>query len=103
MNDYCYDDLTGKILAQLREQRHPPTEIKDLETHNKHMRAILASLPHVGFQGTNEDDLAKLRPTDGYETELKVMAGIRAYWQVAYRVSATMHSCICAEGVATDR
>lgn len=47
---------------------------------------ILAGLAELGYTGLTKDDLGKLNPPDEYETELKVMAEVRGYFQVAYKV-----------------
>ncbi|KAF9229123.1 hypothetical protein BS17DRAFT_792113 [Gyrodon lividus] len=45
---------------------------------------VLAGLAKLGYTVT-EDDLAKLLPSDEYEEELRVMAEVRGYFQVAYK------------------
>ncbi len=46
----------------------------------------LANLTKLGYTGLSEVDLGKLNPPDIYEEELQVMAEVRAYFQVAYKV-----------------
>lgn len=46
----------------------------------------LANLTKLGYTGVSEVDLGKLNPPDIYEEELQVMAEVRAYFQVAYKV-----------------
>jgi hypothetical protein len=46
-----------------------------------------AALAELGYTGLSKEDLGKLNPSDEYETELKVMAEVRGYFQVAYKVS----------------
>lgn len=50
------------------------------------VQAALAMLVEIGYSGITEDDLGKLNPADEYETELRVMAQTRGYFQVAYKV-----------------
>jgi hypothetical protein len=50
--------------------------------------SVLAGLAKLGYTVT-EDDLAKLLPSDEYEEELHVMAEVRGYFQVAYKVTAS--------------
>ena len=50
------------------------------------VQAALAMLVEIGYSGITEDDLGRLNPTDEFETELLVMAQIRGYFQVAYKV-----------------
>jgi hypothetical protein len=47
---------------------------------------VLAALAEIGYVGLSKDDLGKLNPPDEYETELEVMAEIRGYFQVSYKV-----------------
>lgn len=47
----------------------------------------LAALAAIGYTGLTTDDLGKLNPEDEYETELEVMAEVRAYFQVSYKVN----------------
>ena len=46
----------------------------------------LSALAKLGYVGLTVDDLGKLNPPDEYEEELNVMAEVRAYFQVAYKV-----------------
>ena len=48
-------------------------------------REALAALAKLGYHATPAD-LGKLHPPDIYEEELEVMAEVRAYWRVAYKV-----------------
>lgn len=43
-------------------------------------------LAELGFSGVVEADLGKLNPPDEFEAELEVMAEVRAFFQVAYKV-----------------
>lgn len=43
-------------------------------------------LADIGHTGLNAEDLGKLNPPDEYETELRVMAEVRGYFQVSYKV-----------------
>ncbi|KAJ7483869.1 P-loop containing nucleoside triphosphate hydrolase protein [Mycena galericulata] len=45
----------------------------------------LALLALLGYTGLTEDDLGKLRGGDEYETEIMLMSGVRAYFQVSYK------------------
>ncbi|KAH7928503.1 hypothetical protein BV22DRAFT_199383 [Leucogyrophana mollusca] len=46
---------------------------------------VLAGLNKLGYHGITYEDLARLLPPDEYETELRVMAEVRGYFQVAYK------------------
>lgn len=53
----------------------------------QYMREALAILARIGYPGLKEEDLGRLHAPDEYETELDVMAEVRGYFQVAYKVS----------------
>ncbi|KAH7928504.1 hypothetical protein BV22DRAFT_1192754 [Leucogyrophana mollusca] len=46
---------------------------------------VLAGLARLGFTGVTQEDLAKLLPSDEYESELRIMAEVRGYFQVSYK------------------
>ena len=50
------------------------------------IRAALAALAAIGLV-VKEEDLGKLHPPDAYEEELELMAEVRAYFDVSYKVS----------------
>jgi len=45
----------------------------------------------LGFDVKTGADLQRLQPADEYEQELIVAAEVRAYFQVAYKVSAALY------------
>jgi len=49
------------------------------------MAQVMSGLPLVGITGIQSMDLAKLFPVDPLEPALNIMAGVRAYFQVAYK------------------
>lgn len=53
--------------------------------NSEKVNSVLAALAGIGYVVT-EEDLGKLNPPDEFETELKVMAEIRGYCQVSYKV-----------------
>ena len=57
----------------------------------------LANLAKLGYIGLQEEDFGKLNPPDIYEEELEVMAEVRAYFQVAYKVRAGYFSGLCRD------
>jgi hypothetical protein len=96
LNDYYLSDLETKILARLRDQRYPRQPLTGTKNYAQDRDMALAHLAKLGFAGLTEDDLGKLRPTDEYENELRVMAEVRAYWHVAYKVrSGTLWAGAC--------
>ena len=73
----------------------PPTlgaELSSAERKRKEA-AALAALADLGFEGLTVTDLGKLVQVDAYERELDVMAEVRAYFKVAYKVCAAAVSC----------
>jgi len=57
----------------------------DREERIKTENETLAMLAKLGYTGMKVEDLAKLNPSDEYETEMEVMAEVRAYFHVAYK------------------
>lgn len=53
------------------------------------LQDALTALAALGYS-VKPEDLGKLNPTDMFETELKVMAEVRGYFQVAYKVCITV-------------
>lgn len=51
------------------------------------LERALGALKDLGFANLNESDLTRLTPVDPFEEELVVMADVRAYFQVAYKVN----------------
>ena len=65
----------------------PPTTTPFVDLAKQELiRDTLANLAKLGYAGLTEVDLGKLNPPDIYEEELEVMAEVRAYFQVAYKV-----------------
>jgi len=62
---------------------HVPNNFISPTLVQTHLAQILSSLPHIGITGTQATDLAKLFPPDPMEPALNIMAGVRAYFQVA--------------------
>ncbi|KAI0657630.1 P-loop containing nucleoside triphosphate hydrolase protein [Cubamyces menziesii] len=52
---------------------------------SKYMNRVLNGLTDIGLPGMTPNDLAKLLPADPHDTAIDIMAGVRAYFQVAYR------------------
>ncbi|KAJ7605171.1 P-loop containing nucleoside triphosphate hydrolase protein [Roridomyces roridus] len=46
---------------------------------------VLAMLARLGYTGLREEDLGRLQAGDEYETEIHLMSGVRAYFEVSYR------------------
>ncbi|KAF7976887.1 hypothetical protein HWV62_5431 [Athelia sp. TMB] len=95
-----YDAARGEWLDEYKRQRHArSSEISYPRAdagrgHDYHNEAqVLSGLAALGYHGINRSDLVRLRPKDEYEDELIVMADVRAYFEVAYKVSNTKLIC----------
>ena len=81
--------LSDKAFKHLKQKRYPPppqtysTDAACIEARERVTRSLAA----LGFHGVTIDDLNKLRFSDKYDTELRIMADTRAYWLRAYQVS----------------
>lgn len=58
-----------------------------ISARRQNEQEALAALAKLGIHGLKPEDLGKLQPPDVYEEELEVMAEVRAYFQVAYKVT----------------
>ena len=82
-------DWKTKILVQLRDIRERATKQSSsvpLAEAAARIDAAIASLAACGITGIGKEDLKKLTPQDQYDRELDVMAEVRAYYLIAYRV-----------------
>lgn len=80
-------DIKTKFLARLRDERARVTD-DDEDSHVSEKSAKLAvqHLTEAGYKNIKLSDLEKLRQVEPFERELDVMAEVRAYYQVAYKV-----------------
>jgi hypothetical protein len=53
----------------------------------------LRALAEAGYANIGIPDLARLLPPDSFQEELVVMADVRAYYHVAYKVSLVYRLC----------
>ncbi|PBK85318.1 hypothetical protein ARMGADRAFT_1055445 [Armillaria gallica] len=90
LNTHYLSDYTEKFLAYYKRERGKQehgglaSELEstcDFSTVN----SILSGLSAIGIHGVEGADLAKLLPADSMEASLKIMADVRAYFQVAYK------------------
>lgn len=73
---------------------------EDLQsTKSEKINTVLAGLASIGYTGLTEEDLGKLNPPDEYETELQVMAEVRGYFQVSYKVCSSYQVQCVASGL----
>ncbi|EPS96653.1 hypothetical protein FOMPIDRAFT_52737 [Fomitopsis schrenkii] len=93
VNDQCFRDYFAKFLAWYRGDRTEYNDVPFLQklknTHDSssstfdcHVRSILSSYNALGVN-PQPVDLAKVLPPDPYESAIAIMAGTRAYFQVA--------------------
>ena len=68
-------------------QAKPSTEPK--------VKTASAALRECRYSGLKEEDLDTLHPGDEYEIELRVMAEVRGYFQVAYEVRQMSSLTFC--------
>ncbi|PBK78407.1 hypothetical protein ARMSODRAFT_947314 [Armillaria solidipes] len=61
-----------------------PLSDADIAAKAEKLQEALTALTALGYS-VKPEDLGKLNPTDMFETELKVMAEVRGYFQVAYK------------------
>ena len=84
--------------APPRQPAVSPTSATSSITNRQQLVAeTLANLAKLGYIGLQEEDFGKLNPPDIYEEELEVMAEVRAYFQVAYKVRAGYFSGLCRD------
>lgn len=70
-----------------------PTILLSEEERRRAEAEALSNLAKLGFDGIVLRDLGRLRPDDEYQRELEVMAEVRAYFKVAYKVNSVATSC----------
>ncbi|KIY65284.1 hypothetical protein CYLTODRAFT_357063 [Cylindrobasidium torrendii FP15055 ss-10] len=75
------DPQAARTRTQFASAQSTPLKTVDELAVNE----ALAALARLGFKGLTPESLGKLQPTDEYETELRVMAEVRGYFQVAYK------------------
>jgi len=61
----------------------------------------LATLAEIGYTGLTKESLGVLKPPDEYETELKVMAEVRGYFKVSYKVRIAFSCLAWMNGLVT--
>jgi hypothetical protein len=64
----------------------PPPALAPTENRQVHESAVLEGLKKLGFGDLAVTDLQKLKPLDTNEVEIALMAEVRAYFKVAYKV-----------------
>ena len=85
-NTRYYSDKRDQLLARYRcERGGTASPVSTTPGQRKELQDALAALARLGYN-VKEDDLPKLNPPDEFEEELEMMAEVRAYFQVAYKV-----------------
>ncbi|KII95434.1 hypothetical protein PLICRDRAFT_25913 [Plicaturopsis crispa FD-325 SS-3] len=100
LNTHYYSDYKDKFMSYYkgaRELGENSSLLTNLQSYKPHthpqlatgftnsMSKAMSGLTEVGFSGLKPTDLPKLLPADPYEPALNIMAGVRAYFQVAYK------------------
>jgi hypothetical protein len=80
-----YIDLRlRQFLALYSSQRNPNAAVK---LDGNQVRVLAAIAAQSGITGTPDELLKRMRAKDRYAGQLELMAEVRAYWQVSYKVS----------------
>ncbi|KZT65430.1 hypothetical protein DAEQUDRAFT_676924 [Daedalea quercina L-15889] len=97
LNDHYFCDYREKFLAWYRGHRsqyHNIPLVQKLKKHSsstgssdfdENVRAIMAAFSALDIHDIAPTDLAKVLPSDPYDTAIRIMASVRAYFQVAYK------------------
>jgi hypothetical protein len=65
-----------------------PASAKRSQPPEVSLQRALNALAAIGYLGLTIQDLSRLAPRDQFEDELVVMADVRGYFEVAYKVSS---------------
>lgn len=80
-NKHYLETCKAKWLATYKDSRTSRRETPVVNTDE-----VLKLLAGAGYGALRLEDLGKLNPPDEYEEELRVMAEVRGYFQVSYKV-----------------
>ncbi|KAF9234014.1 P-loop containing nucleoside triphosphate hydrolase protein [Melanogaster broomeanus] len=83
----CRDD--SDLLSKLKRYRDPMNGAVS-NIYQSSVSKVLSGLSELGITGVKPIDLPKLLASDPMEPALNIMAGVRAYFQVAYKRFADM-------------
>lgn len=98
LNEHYYSDYEDKFLAHFRgwrsENRDAPwvqhlkliavnkdAKPREDDSVESHVQRVLQGFNGLGVHGVKPMDLPKVLPPDPFETALKIMASVRAYFQ----------------------
>lgn len=76
-----------QYMQQMREQQEQQAMQRQMQQATPNLENLISQLAAAGFPVQNSGDLERLFASDPYEEVLIVMAEVRSYWQVAYKVS----------------
>jgi len=93
LNGHYFSDYKDKFLSHYRGSRQKGQngelmgvlEASAKGHANDSISRLMGGLSELGLSGTTPMDIPKLLPSDRYEPALQIMAGVRAYFQVAYK------------------
>ncbi|OBZ65815.1 Interferon-induced GTP-binding protein Mx [Grifola frondosa] len=100
LNSHYYTDYREKFLAHYkgsRSQNDNTPLVNKLQSYKPALNhksqtdfqliitKILSGLTELGLHSVTPADLPKLLPSDPYDAAIDIMAGVRAYFQVAYK------------------
>ncbi|OSC98818.1 hypothetical protein PYCCODRAFT_1417176 [Trametes coccinea BRFM310] len=97
LNEFHYNHYREKFLGHYKSCRPTAdqpraTLVQRFERYldpesdlHKHMNRVLNGLTEIGLPGRTPTDLAQLLPPDPCDAAIDIMAGVRAYFQVAYK------------------
>jgi len=100
-NIHYLTNVCDKIFASLSERRCPPVATSMSEDRETQVSKVLAGLAELGYR-VKEEDLKKLNTPSEWEREIRVMAEVRAYFQIAYKASravSTSRSKVLAHAI----
>lgn len=69
-----------------KEHQQPGFGSSGATTRTQDEMAVIAALRRLGIPNVQASDFEKLRPSDRFAEELEVMAEVKAYFKVAYKV-----------------
>lgn len=77
--------------AQPERAPSPYRDARDVPREKSAKDKALEALAELGYGDLSVGDLSRLHPPNQFDEELTVMADVRAYFQVAYKVSRIHH------------
>lgn len=88
-NTHYLQSRADEWRAKYKDERLPNA---GLDMDGNEINDALSLLARIGHPGLKEEDLGRLHPADEYQTEIDVMAEVRGYFQVSYKVFTMLPS-----------